>query len=209
MSKWLLSLEKVCYNFRVFVLILLMVFCMHLSFSVCLPAACTWGSKDNLLEKSLSCHHVGPRAQTPAFISPGVCHHIGPFHDFIHFFIILHLFLHVGVRGFETHVEVRTTYRSPQRSARYSWLAQLDATQNHLPGGGTAYSRLGPPTSIVNAGNAPQACWQVKQMETILQLRFTLPRWPQFVSSWKTKQTSTNSNACSNSANHILLARIL
>lgn len=76
----------------------------------------------------------------------------------IHFFIILHLFLHVGLTGFETHVEVRTAYRSPQRSARSSRLAQLDATQNHLPGGGTANSRVGPPTSIINAENAPQAC---------------------------------------------------
>ena len=77
---------------------------------------------------------------------------------FIDLFIILHLSLYVEVTGFETHVEVRTAYRSPQRSALSSWLAQLDATRNHLPGGGTAYSRLGPPTSIVNAENAPQAC---------------------------------------------------
>lgn len=77
---------------------------------------------------------------------------------FIDLFIILHLSLYVGVTGFETHVEVRTAYRSPQRSARSLWLAQLAATQNHLPGGGMAYGRLGPPTSIVNAENAPQAC---------------------------------------------------
>lgn len=44
---------------------------------------------------------------------------------------------------------------------------------------------MGPDTSISSQENAPQTCPKVSLVEVILQLRFPLLWWPQFVLSWQ------------------------
>lgn len=53
--------------------------------------------------------------------------------------------------------------------------------QVHLSGDGTAHFGLDPHVSVISQENAPMDMSSV--MEVVLQFRFPLPRWPQFVSS--------------------------
>lgn len=52
--------------------------------------------------------------------------------------------------------------------------AQIALT--HMPRDDIAHSGEGPPTSVINQGNAPQICPQAKLMEAILELRVPLSR---------------------------------
>lgn len=68
------------------------------------------------------------------------------------------------------------------------------ASQEHLLRGGTAQSgtshiELGAATSLINEENSPLSCPQASLLETILQLRFPLPRGKTqaFVTLTKTK----------------------
>lgn len=69
---------------------------------------------------------------------------------------------------FTIHDEGKTGRKLKQRPWRLLWLPYT--TQHFLPMGGTAQSRLVPPTSVVNQENAPQACKQTNLMEAFSQL---------------------------------------
>ena len=49
------------------------------------------------------------------------------------------------------------------------------STQDHLPRDSTAHSEMGPPTSLINQENVPQACSQVNLLEAFSQRRFPFP----------------------------------
>lgn len=55
------------------------------------------------------------------------------------------------------------------------WFAQFVLLQDHQPRGGTARSDLGPPTSLINQENGPQACPHADLMEAFSQVRSLFP----------------------------------
>jgi hypothetical protein len=78
------------------------------------------------------------------------------------------------------------------------WLAHLDTAQKHLPGGDATYDGLGlPHQSLIKKMHhySPTGSPTGEaDRDTVPQLRFPLPRWLRFGSSWLTKPNGTSSS---------------
>jgi hypothetical protein len=76
-------------------------------------------------------------------------------------------------------------------SGWFSELAQSAHLYHPGPPGGTAHSGLGPPPSIIKQENIPEELHTDNLMWVILQLKISLSKWLELVSSWKKKNLAS------------------